>query len=343
MTTDIAKLCAVSDFIDPEKCDPWRLSAPALEAYLHNSARRLDVLKECFREIGYTPELQQFDYKGLPATNAIFSTGQDSDRQIWFVAHHDHRAALGAEDNGTALAAMLELARRFQGTEFERHLRFGSFDVEEMCCVGSFEYARRMNQNELDNIAFVIDLECLGSGPQIGVTKSVGAKKYQSDSELVGRILKTAAAHGFTNFAADDFDFFIADHVPFGERGLRTVGLYSLDHQSYKSNRGLYSNDRINLYGSVAHSVEDIPAKIQPKNLEDVVKVLHTVTREEFLADEERDFRKLTARAERLRKPLPLALLQPWAERNRKQSLSAAESAISRIEKRRAEGREMCT
>jgi hypothetical protein len=96
MLLDIYKLSAVSAYIDAQKCDPWRLVGAELDGYLRSSARRLDVLSGAFAEIGYRRDLHPFDYLGFRASNAIFHSGKPSDRQIWFVAHHDHRAALGA-------------------------------------------------------------------------------------------------------------------------------------------------------------------------------------------------------------------------------------------------------
>lgn len=273
MLSDIQDLCRVSSFFDP-KLEPSRLSPAQLTEYLRSSHQRLEALNAAFTRAGYAPRILPFEYQGQRALNAIYSAGVDSKRQIWFVAHHDHRAALGAEDNGTALAVMLEIARMFRGTPIEPHLRFGSFDLEEICCVGSFVYANKLGSYDLSRIACVIDLECLGSGPHVGVARSVGPRPIKSDPSLVDGVTRAANALGYRNFVADDFDFFWADHVPFAQRGLPTVSLYSLDHESYRKNRGLVTNDRINCYGSVAHSEHDVPARINGESLEQVALVM---------------------------------------------------------------------
>lgn len=278
MMATVNDLSIVSTFFDPITYTPRNLNPTRLTEYVDNSLTRLALLTEMFGAIGYVPDFQLLRYAGEEAVNAVFSAGKPSDRQIWFVAHHDYRAGLGAEDNGTALAVMVELANFFRGTEFEAHLRFGSFDLEEFVCIGSYDYVDKLPPEELAKIAVVFDLECLGSGKHIGIAKSVGPRKqFRSDKLLVKAITSAAASLNYKNFVADHFDFFLADHVPFAEKKIPTVSLYSLDHDAYRRHRGEMTNDRINCYGSVAHSDQDIPARIKPENLEHVFNVLTKV------------------------------------------------------------------
>ena len=82
-------------------------------------------------------------------------------------AHYDSVAgAPGANDNGSGVAAMLELARVFKKTKPERTLRFVAFVNEEppyftSDLMGSSRYARRSRERG-ENIIAMFSLETLG-------------------------------------------------------------------------------------------------------------------------------------------------------------------------------------
>jgi hypothetical protein len=113
------------------------------------------------------------------------------------------------------------------------------------------------------------------------------------------------------------------------------VGLYSLDYDAYMRHRGMNSNDRINLYGSVAHSAQDLPENINPENLERTMRVLTGVIRSEFIAVEDRYLAGLEERRKSLERKLPFAFLRSGAENARRRNLAAAEREIEDIRKRR--------
>ena len=82
-------------------------------------------------------------------------------------AHYDSVfGAPGANDNGTGVAALLALARRFAGKEAKHTLRFVAFVNEEPPYfqteqMGSFVYAGRCKARS-DRIAAMISLETIG-------------------------------------------------------------------------------------------------------------------------------------------------------------------------------------
>jgi aminopeptidase YwaD len=84
----------------------------------------------------------------VPATsqNVIIDLpGTDRQDEILYVgAHHDTQAASpGADDNGTGVIALLELARLLRDRPRRRTIRLVSFGAEEQLSVGSAEYVRR--------------------------------------------------------------------------------------------------------------------------------------------------------------------------------------------------------
>jgi hypothetical protein len=71
--------------------------------------------------------------------------GTDPDAGVFYLgAHHDTQAAsVGADDNGTGVAAILELARALASSPRRRTMRLISFGAEEQLSVGSAIYVRR--------------------------------------------------------------------------------------------------------------------------------------------------------------------------------------------------------
>jgi hypothetical protein len=104
----IHEISRVSEFIDPATTIPR--SAEGVERYLSLAHRRLDVIVSRFADLGYEAAIQAFVFRGQTALNAVFSRESDADQTLLFVGHHDYCAGVGAEDDATALAVMLELA-----------------------------------------------------------------------------------------------------------------------------------------------------------------------------------------------------------------------------------------
>jgi len=82
--------------------------------------------------------------------------------QVLVVAHYDTKPGTpGADDNASAVAAMLEIARTLGRGRFERTLQFVGFTLEEYGYQGSRRFARRARR-EGREIVGVLDLEMVG-------------------------------------------------------------------------------------------------------------------------------------------------------------------------------------
>jgi len=120
-------------------------------------------------EAGYTPTLQPYEARGKAFVNiAAEIPGTDRPAEIVVVgAHYDtHKDSPGANDNGSALAAVLELARHFAPCKPARTLRFVAFTNEETPFtrrkdMGSRVYARACRQRG-ENIVAMVCLETIG-------------------------------------------------------------------------------------------------------------------------------------------------------------------------------------
>ena len=109
-------------------------------------------------------EIQSLQVRNLVAEQVGTSSPE---RIVVIGAHYDSvMGTAGANDNGTGVAAMLELARRFAGQPTHRTLRFVAFVNEEppFCfsnTMGSRVYARRCRARG-DRIDAMLSLETIG-------------------------------------------------------------------------------------------------------------------------------------------------------------------------------------
>ena len=138
----------------------WRYAA------LRDSA---DYIKDRFREAGYRPQVQSYQVDGKAVGNIeVERRGAKPSAPIIVVgAHYDTvPGSPGANDNGSGVAALLELARLFRERPVAKTLRFVAFVNEEMPFfntgnMGSQIYARRSKQRG-ERVEAMLSLETIG-------------------------------------------------------------------------------------------------------------------------------------------------------------------------------------
>ena len=121
------------------------------------------------RDMGYEIERHTIQVDGTACHNLIVEiTGSSHPDEIVIVgAHYDScYQAPGADDNASAVAGVLALAKRFADTQPGRTLRFAFFTNEEPPYfqregMGSLAYAKRCRQRQ-ENITAMICLEMIG-------------------------------------------------------------------------------------------------------------------------------------------------------------------------------------
>ena len=126
-------------------------------------------LQHCFAELGYDPVLQEYPARGKTFVNISAERAGHSRRNEIIVigAHYDtHKNSPGANDNGSAIASLLELGRHFANSELPRTLRFVAFTNEETPFtrtkdMGSRVYARACRERH-ENIVGMLCLETIG-------------------------------------------------------------------------------------------------------------------------------------------------------------------------------------
>jgi len=128
-----------------------------------------DYLESAFSKLGYHPTRQSYEVQGKRFANLIAERkGNTASEEVLVVgAHYDsHEDSPGANDNGSAVATVLELALVARTWHTSRTLRFVLFTNEESPftrteTMGSLVYARACRENG-DKIAGMLCLETLG-------------------------------------------------------------------------------------------------------------------------------------------------------------------------------------
>ncbi len=117
-------------------------------------------LAEAFRSLGYIPDTAVLG-EGTYVTYNVFAEwpGTTNPEEVVLVGCH-HDAFYGAaDDNTSALAAMLEAARVVRNHRFARTIRFISFDLEEFGSIGSTRY---VEAGYADDVKMAIVMDCIG-------------------------------------------------------------------------------------------------------------------------------------------------------------------------------------
>jgi Zn-dependent M28 family amino/carboxypeptidase len=131
--------------------------------------RAAEYLEADFRRHGYAPVRQTYDVARLPVSNieVTLAGASHPDEIVVLGAHYDTVGGCpGANDNGTGLAALLELARRFASHPQPRTIRLVAFVNEEppffqTSQMGSHVYAMAARERG-DRIVGMLSLETMG-------------------------------------------------------------------------------------------------------------------------------------------------------------------------------------
>ncbi|UPT74167.1 MAG: M28 family peptidase [Elusimicrobiota bacterium] len=139
--------------------------------------RARDYVLAEFKKLGYKPVVRPYKSAGMPGVKdgttffnieAVLAFPPADRGPAWVVgAHYDSApGTLGADDNASAVAVLLEAARQLKLRRPARDIRFVAFDTEEPPSfatgnMGSVHYARFLRDNGVP-VHGMISLECLG-------------------------------------------------------------------------------------------------------------------------------------------------------------------------------------
>lgn len=126
-----------------------------------------DFIESSFSKAGLQPRRDTYELGGQPCHNIEVEIRGARPQIVVVGAHYDSvYGSPGANDNGSGIAALLALARRFAGKPVAQTLRFVAFANEEPPYfqtegMGSFVYAKRCKTRN-DEISAMISLETIG-------------------------------------------------------------------------------------------------------------------------------------------------------------------------------------
>lgn len=137
-------------------------------------------LRSNFQQAGYAVSERTYRVEGQEVSNLEVSVaGSENDSETLVVgAHYDTVAGtVGADDNATGVAAVLELARRLRESKPRKNIRFVIFVNEEppffqTSRMGSLVYAQQLRRENV-RVSAMISLEMLGF-----YSDAPGSQKY---------------------------------------------------------------------------------------------------------------------------------------------------------------------
>jgi Zn-dependent M28 family amino/carboxypeptidase len=197
------------------------------EAGSDGETQAAQYIASVFKAIGYSPETQSFTAdagsKSITSANVVAVKNGTSTQEIIVGAHYDSTGAgLGADDNASGVAAMLEVAKLVVGEKTPYTIRFIAFGAEESGLLGSYAYLNQMNQEEFQNVIVMIDLDSLVAGDIAYLYSDEGQQSAVRDWALEwalgnGFDLQTIRNVDLTN---PDNGLGSSDYAPFRDAGI---------------------------------------------------------------------------------------------------------------------------
>lgn len=123
-----------------------------------------------FLQYGWNVTMHEFDWRGIPCRNiiaelsAVVESKEESQDSAPLIigAHYDTvQGSPGADDNGSGLAVLLEVARCVSQRGVQRPVRLIAFSMEEDDLAGSLAYAQSLRTHGKEIYGALI-LECVG-------------------------------------------------------------------------------------------------------------------------------------------------------------------------------------
>ncbi len=160
---------------------------------------------------------------------------------------------VGAYDNASGVVALLELARRWSTRPPLRPVRLVFFAAEEWHLAGSRTFAAKMSREDLDETAFVINLDGLGRGDLLEC--SIGPETFEQSATAEIRSFAASSNRPNLELSSRFPPLMGTDHAPFYAAGIPSMHLTFNDW-------------------NLLHRPEDIPKRASAQNIAWVVPLV---------------------------------------------------------------------
>ena len=148
----------------------------------------------------------------------------DTTKNLIISAHYDSADdSVGANDNGSGVAAVLELARILKDTEMPYNIKFILFSGEEKYMLGSRWYVGNLTEDERKQIIGVINIDTIAEKSDLGYMAMIEGNKRPDDIEYDDEGLKKLAElnkNSMSDLFTSSDRFYLtmatnSDHYPF--------------------------------------------------------------------------------------------------------------------------------
>ena len=223
-----------------------------------------EYISEYFGNLGYDNiEYQKFEYNDENNENAIRHSSQadvflastaenaivdgigeniivtknssiDTTKNLIIRAHYDSAEdSVGANDNGSGVAAVLELARILKDTEIPYNIKFILFSGEEKYMLGSRWYVGKLTEDEQKQIIGVINIDTIAEKSDLGYMAMIEGNKRSDNAEYDDEGLKKLAEltkNSMSELFTPSDRFFLtmatnSDHYPFALVNIPAVSI----------------------------------------------------------------------------------------------------------------------
>jgi Zn-dependent M28 family amino/carboxypeptidase len=164
---DTLDIQAVVDQVDMSRVTQNLMAIQGIR-HRNGDAEHLDSVRTLIfsklSDAGPSPSLYPFMFGVYEAQNIIgLQHGIGMPNSEYYVGGHYDSVinSPGADDNGTAIAAMLEAAHVLGALPFNKTIRYVAWDLEESGLVGSMDYVNNVLENEED-IEGYLNMEMIG-------------------------------------------------------------------------------------------------------------------------------------------------------------------------------------
>ncbi|MGH3996949.1 MAG: M20/M25/M40 family metallo-hydrolase, partial [Pseudonocardiaceae bacterium] len=197
----------------------------------------VDYVVEILRDAGFAVSTPTFRVDNTTVRNVIAQTRTGSPEQVMMVgAHLDSvRDGPGINDNGSGVAALLEIAMRMGGSPpVSNAVRFAWWGSEEDGFIGSTHYVETLSEDDRDRIEFYLNLDMVAS-PNAGYLVQGGEGRRErragpTGSAAVAQVLVDQLAAAGVTAETTEFEGG-SDYVPFIEAGIPSAGALTGDNQ----------------------------------------------------------------------------------------------------------------
>ena len=205
-----------------------------------------EYISEYFGNLGYDKiEYQKFEYNNENNENAIVdgigeniivtkNSSIDTTKNLIISAHYDSAEdSVGANDNGSGVAAVLELARILKDTEIPYNIKFILFSGEEKYMLGSRWYVGKLTEDERKQIIGVINIDTIAEKSDLGYMAMIEGNKRPDNAEYDDEGLKKLAElnkNSMSELFTPSDRFFLtmatnSDHYPFALANIPAVSI----------------------------------------------------------------------------------------------------------------------